>query len=110
MAGMSWWDQEIYCPQCRVTGIPWKISSRADGALRFVFYCPECKETLTCVQFFSELQRKALMNDLESVAAIPTSHQLPLASSASSEEKKKDAEFLRGLKISDPEENPMEGG
>jgi hypothetical protein len=79
---------------------------RADGALRYTFYCHECKKYNSWSVFSSQLQHSALYSDLEKCLKTVPNHPLrpPLAPSSSNEESEDDS-FLRGFGIGDPKDS-----
>ena len=102
MPEMRWWNLNMICPQCKTETMIHTVEYRADGACRFLFYCPQCRESNHWVQFTSQLQHRALTNDMENTGkAVPVSHRLPAPPGIYLEQDKK---FLKDFKIGDPED------
>jgi len=61
----TWYGIARKCGECETDSNLHEMAFSADGELSFAFYCPKCKKDFVWRVFACQLQRDALVRDLE---------------------------------------------
>ena len=102
----SWYPIVMACSVCNQPTALAAVLYSADGELRFIGHCFECKTEIRTEVFITKLAHMALMNDLEKAAAKSSANArqklLPSTKPVPDQHEKDDADFLHDLGIIDP--------